>query len=162
MVNASSGSYVPRHICPLQQSNDTLLDHCLWVVILDPLDLVIPLLERHFSLNRRGITTKGVNSRGTHLHSRHKHAEEVVDICVGPRGDLQTAGQAYLVPILSPWKVTSLLSTLAVLPPPGTPEPLWVTPEEVQPLPPCYLHVENPEHLPELIKAKFPNIPGQV
>ena len=67
MINTNSGSHIPSHIyhCPLQESNDTLSDHCLWVVVLDALDLMVPLLERHLSLPRSGITTKGVNSWGT-------------------------------------------------------------------------------------------------
>ena len=69
MINTSSGSHVPGHICccPLQESNDALLDHCLWVVVLDVLDLMVPLLKRHFALPRSGITNKDVNSGDTIL-----------------------------------------------------------------------------------------------
>ena len=64
MANASGGSRVPGHIhhCPLQWLDDTLPDHCHLVVVPDALDLVVPLLDRHLGLCRRGLTTKGVNS----------------------------------------------------------------------------------------------------
>ena len=122
MVDASSASHVPGHICccPLQQSNDTLSDHCLQVVLLDTLDLMIPLLERHFSLPRGGITTKGVNSGGTHSHPRYKCAEEVDDICISPRGTCRLLGRPTWSLSPPPWKVTSPLSTSAELPAPGT------------------------------------------
>ena len=41
--------------------------NCPWVVILDPLDHVVPLLKRHLSLSRSGLTTEGVNSRAAYL-----------------------------------------------------------------------------------------------
>ena len=41
MGNASGGPHVPSHIhcSPLEWADNTLLDHCLWVVIFDVLDL---------------------------------------------------------------------------------------------------------------------------
>ena len=77
---------------PPTKSNDTLLDHCLWVVVLDALDLMIPLLQWHFSLPGSGIATKGVNSRSTHPQPGCEHAEEAVDICVSPSGTCRLLG----------------------------------------------------------------------
>ena len=48
-------------------------------MVLNTLDLMIPLLERHFSPSR----TESVNARGTHPLSGHEHAEEMTDICSG-------------------------------------------------------------------------------
>ena len=66
MGNASGVYHVPSHIChsPLQWLDDTFLEHCLWVVILDAHDLMEPLLKRYLSLSRSGITTEGIVSGG--------------------------------------------------------------------------------------------------
>ena len=66
-------------------------DHCLWVDVLDALDLMVPLLKRHFGLPRSGIPPKSVNSGGTHPQPSHKCAEEVDDICISPRGTCSLA-----------------------------------------------------------------------
>ena len=41
---------------------------------------MIPLLKRHLSLSRGGITIKGVDTRGTNPQSGCKHAEDAIDI----------------------------------------------------------------------------------
>ena len=128
MADASSGSLMPGHIhcCPFQQSDDTLSDHCFWVAVFDALDLVTPLLKRHLSLPRSGITTKGVNSGGTHPQPGHKPAEEVVDICISPRETCRSLyGLAWSPP---PWNITSLSSISDMLLSQATLKPPWGDP----------------------------------
>ena len=88
MVNANGGPHIPGHICccPLQGPDDALLDHCLWVVVLDALDLMVPLLKRHFGLPSSGITINDVYSGGSHPQPSCKHSEEVANISISPRG----------------------------------------------------------------------------
>ena len=63
----------------------------------------------------------------THPKPSLEHVEEAADIHIG-RGDLWTAAHACLVPILSPWKVTSPSSTLAILLSPATLRLPWGDP----------------------------------
>ena len=60
MVDICGRPHIPVHIChcPLQWPDDTLADHCLWVVVLDALNLIVPLLKRHLSLPRSGSPLK--------------------------------------------------------------------------------------------------------
>ena len=98
----------------------TLTDHCLWVVVLDTLDLVVPLLKNTSVFPGVASTTKGVNPGGTHPQPSCEHAEEATDIHISPRGNCRLLhGLAWSQPLL-PWKVTSLSSRLAILLSPGT------------------------------------------
>ena len=50
-------------------------------MILNALDQVVPLLKRHLSPPRSGITNKSIDTRGTHPQSGCKCAEEMAKIC---------------------------------------------------------------------------------
>ena len=87
MIGANCGPHILSHICCSPFNNWMILsDHCLWIVVLNALGLVVPLLKRHFGLSRSGITTESVDMRGTHPQSGHKHAEEMANICSTLRG----------------------------------------------------------------------------
>ena len=66
---------------PLQQLNEALSDHCLWVVILNALDLMVPLLERHLGFLGVALSLKVLIKRGTLPQSGSKHAEGMANIC---------------------------------------------------------------------------------
>ena len=139
MVNISSWSHIAGHICcfPLQWSHDTFSDDCLWVVVFDTLDLMVPLLERHFGPPRSGITTKGVNSGG-YLSSAGPWA------CWGSGQCLcQPKGAGRLLCRLTWSPPSPPRPTSAVLPPPGTLSHPRATPMGHSPLTPCYLHMES-------------------
>ena len=109
MGNASGGPHVPSHI-----------HHCLCVVILDGLDLMVPLLKRHLGLSRKGITTEGVDSGGAHPQPICKHAEEVADISISLRGTCEPLCGLTISPSTPPLRSTYLSSMLASLLPPWT------------------------------------------
>ena len=128
----------------------------------DALDLMVPLLKRHFGLPRSGITIKvlilGYPSSAQLLAcwGGNQH------LCQ-PEGDLQTTRQVYLVPtppsLEGNFPVIHLGHAASHKGPLNHP---GVTPWRCSPLPPCFLHMESPKNIPELIKVKFPNILGQV
>ena len=123
---------------------------------------MVPLLERHFSLPMSDITTKGVNSEGNHPQPSYKHAEEVADICISLRETcrlLQGSPGPHPLPLGRSLPCHPFWPCCYLQGPSGH---TWVTPGEVHPLPSHYLYMESPEYLPELIKVKSPNIPGQV
>ena len=71
MGYADGRAHVSGHIghYPLWQSNDTLSDHWLQIVVFYTLYLMVPLLKRHFHLAWHDFTTESVYMRGTNLQS---------------------------------------------------------------------------------------------
>ena len=63
-------------------------------MILDALNLMVPLLEGHLGLSRSGLTTEGVNSGGANPQCSCDHAEEVANIG-GRLGDLLVTLRAH-------------------------------------------------------------------
>ena len=151
MGNASGGPYVPGLVChcPLYWPDDTLLDHCLQVVILDMLDLVVPLLKRHLSLPRSGITTKDVNSGGVYPQPGCEHAEKVADIHIGPRGTYGLLHRLAMSPSTPHSEAHFPIIHFGFTATPWDPQtalgwPVW----GCCLLPPSYLHLESLQHLP--------------
>ena len=119
MINGSCASHILSHIhcSPFQWSNDTLSHYCLCIVILNTLDLMVPLLKRHFSLSRSGITTKSVGTRDAHPQSGCKHAAEMANVCSGLEGLTGYYGNSlYLHPSSHLGPASLLLGTPSLLP----------------------------------------------
>ena len=129
-------------------------------MILDPLDLVVPLLKRHLSPSRSGITIEGIDSGGALPQPGCEHAEELADICISPRG---TCGPLFRLTISSSpphLGTTSLSSMSASQPPPGTLRLPWGDPCGVLPLPSSHIHLESTQCFPQLVIIEVPDIPG--
>ena len=96
---------------------------------------MVPLLKRHLSLPRSGITTKGINSGGAHPQSNCEHAENAFNICICPR------------------RTCRPLSRLT-----WSPSPLWCP----FPYHPCQLHNhhQGPSDWPRVTCVEVPSHPS--
>ena len=93
------------HVChgSFQGPHDTLSDHRLWVVVLNTLHLVAPLLIRHLGFARCHITTKGAYLWGANLQTQcwafmscpisGPASAEPGDCSSGPEGTLPPPGK---------------------------------------------------------------------
>ena len=88
MVNASNGPHIPSHIChsSLEWLDNTFQNDCIWVVVLDTPELMVPLLEKYRGLSRSGISIEGIDVDGAHPQPGHEHAAESDDIHSSLRG----------------------------------------------------------------------------
>ena len=145
---------------PFRNRINALPGHCHQVVVLDTLHLMVPLLKRHLSLPRSGITTKGVHSGNSMPQPSHRHSEEVANICI------------------SLWRTGGSLCRLDSLPSPplqgllphgpcwfhhcprdpcvGLGQAMW----GCCPIPPSCLKLNGLQHLPQLVIIKSLDIPG--
>ena len=69
-----------------QRPDNTFPDHHSQLVVLDALDLVIPLLKRYLDLSLSGITTEGIDMGSAHLQSGCECADESANIHSELRG----------------------------------------------------------------------------